>query len=321
MTAALISLFLAITAGAARERTPQPAAPPAPFLVAVLRRDGIVSPFAAFDGKNWSAPWPGELRWTEIPLGLESVPAKWWGKGGPIERMAAWVDGESRGALRLARPNVVRPMCEARLGVTSDYQSREPVPPPIVQPFPKDGLAVSGGQRVEAIEVVARDNPDRIKLATLLARPFDTAEDTAADAFTQWKHPVGREDRRKRPIQIEALYRAAMDESGWTAYYVEAIRDYPPGAADQQCGLVTSGSGWILVGPDGKSHAKVGARVTYCDRRGAIYMLPLGVFKLHDRSYWAYQLSGYGQEGYAIARPQPKVVMQHVFYSAGECPL
>jgi hypothetical protein len=319
MTAVLISLLLAITAGAARERTPQPAEPPARFVVAVVRRDGIVSPFAAFDGKDWTAPWPGNLRSTEIPIDLASVPAKWWGKSGPVERMALWVDGESRGAVRLARPTVVRPMCEGRLGVTSDYQPREPAPPPIVQPFPKDGLAVSGGQRVEAIEVVARDDPDRLKLAPLLTKPFDTAEDTAVEAFTEWKHPVRREDRRKRAIQIEALYRAPMDQPGWTAYYVEAIREYPPGPADEECGLVTSGSGWILIGPDGKSHAKVGARVTYCDRRGVIYMLPLGVFKLRDRSYWAYQLSGYGQEGYAIARPQPKVVMQEVFYSAGEC--
>ena len=83
-------------------------------------------------------------------------------------------------------------------------------------------------------------------------------------------------------------------------YYVEAVREYPPRAGDAGCGLVTFASGWILAGPDGKSHAKVGARVTYCDRRGVIYMLPLGMFKVRGHAYWAYQLSGYGQEGYAI---------------------
>ena len=321
MTAALLTLLLAITTGAAGEGTPQRADSPAPFLVAVLRRDGIVNPFAAFDGKNWSAPWPDDLRAAEIPLNLESAPEKWWGRAGRPEQMTVWVAGESRGALRLARPTVMRPMCQARLAVTSDYQSREPAPPPLVQPFPKDGLAISGGQHVDPIEVVARDDAARVRIGALLQAPVDSAEDMAVDAFTDWKHPVRRDERRKRPIQIEAMYRAPMDEPGWTAHYVEAVREYTPGPADAGCGLVTFASGWILTGPDGKSHAKLGARVTYCDRRGVIYMLPLGIFKVRGHAYWAYQLSGYGQEGYVISRPQPKVVMQEVFYSAGDCPL
>jgi hypothetical protein len=50
-------------------------------------------------------------------------------------------------------------------------------------------------------------------------------------------------------------------------------------------------------------------------------MLPLGVFKVRGHAFWVYQLSGYGQEGYAVSHPQPKVVIQEVFYSAGACPL
>ena len=54
----------------------------APFLIGVLRRDGIVSPFAAFDGKDWDIPWPDDLRWKELPIGLESVPSQVVGKAG-----------------------------------------------------------------------------------------------------------------------------------------------------------------------------------------------------------------------------------------------
>src|SRR4051794_3099954 len=69
----------------------------APFTIAVLRRDGIVSPFAAFDGKQWTAPWPGDLRSLDVPIDMPGIPSKWWGKIGSISEMTAWVDGVNRG--------------------------------------------------------------------------------------------------------------------------------------------------------------------------------------------------------------------------------
>jgi hypothetical protein len=158
-------------------------------------------------------------------------------------------------------------------------------------------------------------------VTALLLEPFAKAEDTAIEAFTAWQHPVRRNDRRKVPVKLETMYRAEMDQPGWAAYYVEAIKEYAPGPDDEDCGLVTSASGWIIAGPDGKRTTKLTARVTYCDRRGVTYMLPLGLIKARGRTYWAYQLSGYGREGYAIVHPMPKTIMQEVHYLAGSCPL
>ena len=293
----------------------------APFLIGVLRRDGIVSPFAAFDGKDWDLPWPDDLRWMELPIGLESVPRKWWGKGGAVEQLTAWIDGVNRGPLRLARPTMLRLMCGSRLGLLSDYKSAQPVPPPDVQPFPKDGLVVSGSQRIEPIESITPASSEWAPAAARLLEPFGKAEDIAISAFTDWRHPVRRDDRRKVPIELETLYRAAMDEPGWAAYYVEAIKKYAPGPDDDDCGLMTSASGWVLAAPDGKMTTKLTARVTYCDGRGVAYMLPLGLIKARGRTYWVYQLSGYGREGYAIVHPRPKLIMQEVYYSAGSCPI
>jgi hypothetical protein len=110
-----------------------------------------------------------------------------------------------------------------------------------------------------------------------------------------------------------------MDEPGWAAYYVEAIRRYAPEPDDDDCGLVTSTSGWMLAGPDGKRKTTLASRVTYCDRRGVTYILPLGLLRVRGRTFWAYQLSGYGQESYGIVYPMPKAVRQEVFYSSGGC--
>jgi hypothetical protein len=122
------------------------------------------------------------------------------------------------------------------------------------------------------------------------------------------------------PVELEALYRAPMDVSGWTAYYIEAVKRYQPGPEDDGCGLITSASGWMSMAPDGKRSARLVAQVTYCDRRDVTYMLPLGLLTVDSKTFWAYQLSGYGREGYVIVRPTPKRVESHVKYSAGMCP-
>jgi len=291
----------------------------APFTIAVLRRDGIVSPFAAFDGKQWTTPWPSELRSLDLPIGLAGIPAKWWGKAGPVSEMTAWVDGVNRGPIHLQRSTVLPLMCESRLALVSDYRSTQSQPPSLEPPFPKDGLAVSGTQRVEGIEILTRESREWQPTASFLAAEFDRAEYSAIEAFTAWKHPVPRAARRKMPVELEALYRAPMDEPGWTAYYIEAVKRYEPGPEDEGCGLVTSASGWMIVGPDGKRSANLAARVTYCDRRDVTYMLPLGLVPAQGRSYWAFQLSGYGREGYLVARPTPKRIETQVQYSAGVC--
>ena len=63
--------------------------------------------------------------------------------------------GVNRGIVHLTHPVPLRVMCEWRIGLASDYHPEEPAVPPFVQPYPKDGLAVSGTQRVDAIEILS----------------------------------------------------------------------------------------------------------------------------------------------------------------------
>jgi hypothetical protein len=302
----------------------QAVAPPAPvdpepFVVGVVRRDGLVSPFAAFDGKRWSVPWPADLQFFKVPISLETVPDKWWGKAGAPAELSLWADGVRRGAARLERPAVVRIMCDTRLALKSDYKSRETAPAPTVQPYPKDGLAISGTHPVDAIETVPRTAPEWNAIAMKLVEPADRMETSSISAIPDWKHPFARRERQKIPVELEMLYRAPMDAAGWTAYYVEAIKRYPPGPEDDGCGLVTSVKGWITSGPEWKSHDSITARITYCDRKDVTFVLPLGLIRTRDRNYWVYQLSGYGREMYFVTRPTPREIEPQIFYEAGLC--
>lgn len=294
----------------------------APFLVAVLRRDGIVIPFAAFDGKNWSASWPTDVESADRPATLQTVPRDWWGKTGPLFRLTAWANGVSRGLilLHLGKPALLHVMCDTRLGLATDYRSPGEVPSILTQPYPKDGVAVSGDQRVEPIQLLTAASPEWTAASTEMTADFDEAEERAAHTFLDWKHPFNKVQRRRYRPQIETMYAAPMDEPGWMAYYLEAVRLYPPGPDDRGCGLVTSAGGWMVVGPNGKRSFRLYARITYCDRQGMLYMLPLGLIKARDRSYWVYQMSGYGREGYLIGRPRPKETITELQYVGGTCP-
>ena len=77
----LLSLVLQSQAG---PRTPPPADKDDTdaFTVGVLRRDGIVSPFAAFDGRHWTAPWPSDLSSVELPIGIAERSAEVVGEVG-----------------------------------------------------------------------------------------------------------------------------------------------------------------------------------------------------------------------------------------------
>lgn len=296
-----------------------PAEDEARFVLGVLRRDGVVLPFASFTGKGWESRWPQNLRWTELPLLLGDVPEGWWGKAGAPAALTVWSNGASRGQVQLNRPVTMAPSCERRLGLTSNYTPAETPPPPAFRPYPKDGLVTSGPQPIAVPETVAPGTRDFVGAAMILIDPVDQAEDLATGQFTAWNHPVSRNERKKVPIEIEALYRAPMDSEGWTAYHVEAVKRYAPGKDDEGCGLVTSVTGWISLGPDGKTSTELAARVTYCDRKGVAYFLPLGLMRLAGRTYWIYQTSGYQVERYFIVRPTPKETDFHVGYTAGSC--
>src|SRR5580765_5183512 len=46
--------------------------PSAAFGIGILRRDGIVIPFADFDGKRWRANWPAAAEQVDVPVNVLS---------------------------------------------------------------------------------------------------------------------------------------------------------------------------------------------------------------------------------------------------------
>lgn len=288
------------------------------FMLSVLRRDGIVVPFAAFDGRRWSKRWP-ERPPADRPISLEDVPDGWWGVKPPPRRMQLWSEGVRSGEVTVTAPVIGTLMCEPRMTLRSDYTPSQPAPPRFVLPFPKDGLLVSGDIPVSKIETLDTAGADGAAVLALALDEFNRQESAAASVFTAWRHPVKAADRRKVPVTLEALYRAPADDPESMAYFIEAVRQYPPGPNEKDgCGLATYVSGWVVKSPE-RTSVRIGARVTFCDRKGVGYMLPLGLVRADGKNYWVFQYSGFESESYEVIRPHRRGVETAVIYHAGSC--
>ncbi|HEY7059501.1 MAG TPA: hypothetical protein VH458_23360 [Vicinamibacterales bacterium] len=321
LIALLLTSSAAVSLAALLSAAAQRAAERPKLTLGVLRRDGLLVPFASFD-HDWSVSWPqpglGRVS-TELPISLADVPRKWWGAAGPDAGWTVWLaDGETR-PLTLVKPVVIPVFCSTRLVVATDYvggpfQRQEPT-------VPKDGLAIAGNARLLPIDNVSVHSADAGRLRDLITADFNKEETAAAGRFTRWKHPFPAAQRQKIPIEIEAFYRASEEigQRKWTTSYVEAVRKYPPGPKDRDCGLVTFAQAWIRERPGAEPDVDLGAHVTYCDRADAAFIQPFGRLHLGDDVYWVYQTSSWTDELYTISRMTPKEVRPVVVVSGGHC--
>jgi hypothetical protein len=296
--------------------------------LAVLRRDGLLLPFASFDRDSWRATWPINLRpHHDVPATQEAIPKGWWGTRSPDQWRVYLTSGDER-FLELKEPTVFESFCSPRLGVRTTYRSGQPIPPVRVDPFPKDGLAISGGVPLEPIESVSRTSAEWPMLAVSLLKDFNRVEDETLDRVRQrtgWRHTIPTEKRRTHPVRLESWYRSPSGEPGWTVSYVEAVRQYPPGPEDKGCGLETLVSGW-LHHRDGQlmEVSELRGKLTYCDRVGATYMLPFGRLRPKDQTYWVFQLSGWESEWYEVVAVRPEKIRYVLEVFAGRtrpCPV
>jgi hypothetical protein len=163
-------------------------------------------------------------------------------------------------------------------------------------------------------------------MAVSLLKEFDRVEEetiTKVRRMAQWRHPIAPEQRRTLPVRLESWYRSPSSEPGWTVSYVEAVRQYPPGPDDKGCGLETFVSGW-LHHHNGQlmEDTQLRAKLTYCDRVGATYMLPFGRIRPRKELYWVFQLSGWESESYEVVAVRPekiRYVLEVFAGSAGRC--
>lgn len=307
-------------------------AAPGEFSVGVLRRDGVLIPFATYHGRVWEVVWPGSDLREPLPINLTDVPRKWWGGIGPDVSWRAWLRDEGTQPLKLVKPVHVPIFCGAHLAIATDYRGealteREPT-------VPKDGIATAGDVTVLPITQVSVNAPDAARMIDAITERFNEEERLAERTFTSWRHPYSPFARAKLPITLEAFYRST-DTSGpdgldFRTNYIEAVRRFPAGPMDQGCGLITFARGWVTEYRSKKPEINIGARITYCDRADVSFIQPFGRVRVERPGgrgraagtdvYWIYQTSSWRDEFYSIARVAPEGVRPTLVVAGGGCP-
>jgi hypothetical protein len=302
---------------------------PTRFALAVLRRDGVIFPFATYDGGRWSNRWSAEYA-TEFPIALADVPKDWWPTGRPVVDWVAWMtDGSSR-PIKAQAPVRLDIHCTRRVGLRTNLPPGGPVPPADVQPYPKIGLAVSGPATVEPVETLPPSSPNGDALVTWVAATVTAAETARVKEWApQWKHPVAEEARAKTPLTIEVLARAHGSGGRSGVYYFEGVKRYPgfvqvegdpPSATARTCEYLTVATGWLLSDEKGEVvRGIVDASLSNCNRSGVMYALPLGVIRVDGRMFWVVQASSWERESYSVIEIRERSIEVAHRSAAGFC--
>ena len=323
-SALMLGALLAATIGAG------PVAAPGEFSVGVLRRDGVLIPFAAFNGRTWEVAWPGSDTSAPLPISLGDIPRRWWGGVGPEAPWHAWLPDDVKRPLKLLKPVHVPIFCGAHLAIATDYRGE--TPPEREPTVPKDAAATAGDVTLLPITQVSVNAPDAARMIAAITDDFNEEETLATKSFTNWYHPVSSITRSRTPIALEAFYRAtdAGPSGDFRTNYIEAVRRYPAGPGDEGCGLITFVRGWVTEYRDRKPTINLGARVTFCDRADVSFMQPFGRVHVARGAargrgagtdvYWIYQTSSWRDEFYSVARVTPEEVRPVLVVAGGGCP-
>ena len=297
------------------------------FTLAVLRRDGVIVPFANYSGGNWSNRWPTPFVDADVPITLRDVPGRWWGREGPSTTWTLWpLRGKFR-PIHVTGAVLFDTHCVSNIGLKTDYEASEPIPPPFLHHHPKDGLAVTGDLPIERIEVLDEALPEwaplREGLQQAVLRDIDVAESRAVPSFPftteYWRRLI--KGRTTTPVKLETVCRSPWLKPGTFLYYFEALRRYqqPRGESPAGCDLIAFTQGFARFTGTSVGHANIGATLTDCQLAAADYMLPLGAFRIDGRLYWAAQWAGRGHERYSVIEIGDKTVKYIVETPGGGC--
>lgn len=300
-----------------------------PVTIAVLRADGIIVPIASWSGKRWENRWPVPEKSVSTPITVSDIPGGWWGKSGPVAEWHVWTLDGNRSTALIKRPSWYLAHCQQGVGLLSNAEVRVPPPPPVVQPYPKAGLASSAPLPFQPVAVMHESSPVWKAIPRTIEERVAQREDELARGYLQdgWDHPYSREERRIVDIEVESLFRTPLN-GGKFLYYFEAVKRYvedparnPPRPGAKPCDVLTFARGWFVAG-NSDTELTIDAlevRMTSCDFADVDVMLPLAYLRIDDAPLWIVQLSGWGRERFALIRfteGKPEIVFAT---HGGEC--
>jgi len=305
----LIGLHLAVAVLV----TSIPSAQTQRFAVAIVRVDGRIVPFAAYDGGRWERAWPEAGEGIGATPTIDTTPSVWRRRGDPVPTLwRVWpASGGTSIQAQVSGVEVVEAHCTGQVALKTNLPSTTGEHPR------KFGIAVdSSSVLVGAVEDVRRSD-------SLWA----TAGRTVRASFSRLEiaQAAGKGEQLPRdtptPVaQMTALYREA--KSPRSPLYFVAEKKYRTARfpENRRCGARTIMTGWLLPTDAGAlTLADVKVFLTDCDAKVARSGLPLAAFRVSDRLFWVLQEHGYEDETFVIAEVGPSDVRYRIEVNGGGC--
>lgn len=315
--------------------------PRSPYSLAIIRGDGVLVPFASWTGERWENAWPVPESRADVPITTADIPKRWWKPlPGPVEEWHVWqVDGKRTTAL-VKRPSWYLAHCQQGIGLATNLDVRQPIPPPVVQPYPKIGVASTRPAAFSPIGIMSPESPVWQAIPDALGDRMDREETRQAAGWTisGWQ-PASKSERERVPLEVESLYRTPLG-NGRFVYFFEAVKRYTrlatppeserraltrPSDAGPGCSMVTFVNGWFVAG---NTDAQVtipafDVRLTTCDFAHVDVMLPIAYSSTESGPVWLVQFSGWGRERFTLMRWDVGTGSPDILHIApgGECRL
>ena len=284
---------------------------PKSFLVAVLRADGVLVPFAQYGNWGFYNPWPKPQPCRgctdEIyPHSLGQLPQPWFMQGGSMPKR--WYFRSPNGALTVLKTLKI---IEVENHSQKNWAVRTNFPHERVElPHHRNiGIAITANMRIESMN---ESKLEHERLTSFIKDAFD-AEETMKIERLATDDPIGTESLfkfglsesaavRKRAETITKFYRSESPINGEYLYYFQATKKYEiPRLASS--GHVSLFSGWATVAA--RQEGQLGVIVseivfTDTDMKGPTTSLPLGVLKIGGRTFIFVEEHGWENESYVI---------------------
>lgn len=289
-----------------------------PVVVSVLRSDGFLVPFAAFDDGAWRAADPESIAdrpaawfadrgdvagdWRLVtPLGLADL------KGDPLPVRAKGAAVE------------VASHCQRVWALATDFPG-SPTEPHDVHSVV--GAAFAGSATPRQVAALDLTLPDTARVLDFLQPMFDAAEWNLVRERGETVDVTRRGDRAaKTPLAFTQLFYVTT-RGETTTYGFEANRTYARASrdADYSCDDATVMTGWLAEGPfGGLALVRSDTILTDCDRKGGTRVQPLGTLEIGGRHFVLAIEYGYEDETYAIHEVLTDAVSPVLRVSAGGC--
>jgi len=277
-----------------------------PVVVAMVRGDGFIVPFAVYEDGIWKGPddqphpdladrataWfterlTGLESWRlSTPLGLTDL------KGDPI---AVSVTGP---------PVEVGSHCQRVWSLPTDLPG---TPAPEFTVHRTIGAAVSAGASPLQVAELDVTLEGMEKATAFLAPHFNAAEAREAarrDASGQYDPRRVGADAAKRPLAVTMLYRVG-GTAGMSYYAFEASRTYAD-SIDAACDQATVMTGWLSESASGALALLASdLSMTNCDRKGSPIVQPMAALTLDGHVFVLTVERHYEGESYTVVRVDP----------------